>query len=294
VTPLALGWVLLSALLHAVWSVSIKGSRDPFAFNVLQLVPPALAALALPWWFPLGELPRTVWALLAATGVIHGFYFYWLTRAFESGDLSVVYPIARSAPAFVPLVAVPLLGESVSATGALGIAVVVAGMWAVQLERGVVGWRRLAAPGAGFAWATLAATVGYSLTDKAAMARLAPLAAGAAVPPAVAFYLLLTTASGLLFVPLAWRRCAPGALGAALRHESGTALVAAAIGFVGYGLILHVLETAPVSYVVAVRQSSVLFAVVLGALRLRERPSRLRLLGALATVAGVALVALAG
>ena len=65
----------------------------------------------------------------------------------------------------------------------------------------------------------------------------------------------------------------------------------ALISFASYGLILQALRTAPVSYVVATRQISVLFAVAIGALRWRERPSRLRLLGALATVVGVALVA---
>jgi uncharacterized membrane protein len=58
-----------------------------------------------------------------------------------------------------------------------------------------------------------------------------------------------------------------------------------------YSLILRALETSPVSYVVAVRQSSVLFAVALSALWLRERPGRPRVLGAVATVLGVALIA---
>jgi drug/metabolite transporter (DMT)-like permease len=58
--------------------------------------------------------------------------------------------------------------------------------------------------------------------------------------------------------------------------------------------VLQALATAPASYVVAVRQASVLFALLLGVLRLRERPGRPRVLGALATVAGVALIALYG
>jgi uncharacterized membrane protein len=319
-----LGLVLFSALLHALWSLAIKGSRSPLGFNVLQLVPTAIAACALPWLVPLAELPGSIWALAAGTGVAHGLYFYWLSRALAAGQLSIVYPIARSAPAFVPLVAVPLLGEPVSAGGALGIAVVVAGMWAVQVEAGAAagrvapgpldhrtgpldhrtgqvapgppdrptGWRRLlVAPGAGWAWLTLAASVGYSLVDKMAMARLGELPWRGAVPPAIAWYLILCTSGMVVFVPLALRHVRPRALAEQARHEWRTALLAAAVGLVGYGLILHALRTAPVSYVVAVRQASVLFAVALGVLRLRERPTRLRLVGALATVLGVALVA---
>jgi uncharacterized membrane protein len=299
-----LSLVLLSALLHALWSLAIKGSASPLGFNLLQLLPTAVVACALPWLAPLGALPASVWWLAAGTGVAHGLYFYWLSRALAAGELSVVYPIARSAPAFVPLVAVPLLGEHVTAGGALGIAVVVAGVWAVQLDAGTAiasrqaggaaatGWRRLLlAPGAGWAWLTLAASVGYSLADKMAMARLGALPWTGAVPPAVAWYVILCTTGMLVFAPLALRHVPPRALARQARREWRMAFVAAAVGFVGYGLILHALRTAPVSYVVAARQASVLFAVALGALQLRERPSRLRLAGALATVVGVALVA---
>jgi len=290
-----LALVLASALLHAFWSLAIKGSASPLGFNVLQLVPIVVLACALPWLVPLGALPAPVWALAAGTGVAHGLYLYWLSRALAAGELSVVYPIARSAPAFVPLVAVPLLGEPVTAGGALGIAVVVAGMWAVQADAGVAarGWRRLlVAPGAGWAWLTLAASVGYSLTDKMAMARLGALPWRGTLPPALAWYVILCTGGMLVFAPLALRHVPPRALAAQARREWRAALLAAAVGLAGYGLILHALRTAPVSYVVAARQASVLFAVALGALRLRERPSRLRLAGALATVVGVALVAI--
>lgn len=299
--------VLLSALLHALWSLAIKGSTSPLGFNVLQLLPTLIAACALPWLAPLGDLPPSIWALTAGTGLAHGLYLYWLSRALAAGELSVVYPIARSAPAFVPLVAVPLLGEPVRAGGALGIAVVVAGMWAVQIDAGALaggaaagapdhpgGWRRLlVAPGAGWAWLTLVASIGYSLVDKLAMARLATLPWRGAVPPAVVWYVMLCTAGTVVFAPLALRQLPLRAVADQARREGRAALLASLVGFVGYGLILHALRTAPVSYVVAARQASVLFAVALGALRLRERPTRLRLAGALATVVGVALVAAA-
>jgi drug/metabolite transporter (DMT)-like permease len=92
-------------------------------------------------------------------------------------------------------------------------------------------------------------------------------------------------------LPLALRRLKPGELVAVARSEWRSAFAAALISFASYGLILQALRTAPVSSGVAPRQISVLFAVAIGALRWRERPSRLRLLGALATVVGVALVA---
>lgn len=292
-TGLEISLVLVSALLHALWSASIKGSRDPLGFNLLQLAPPLAAACLLPIWVSPAAIPREVWGLVAVTGVFHGVYFYWLSRALEIGALSVVYPIARSAPAFLPLAAVPLLGETISLRGGIGIAVVVAGMWAVQTE-GLATSRaieRRASRGVGFALATLAASVGYSLCDKAAMARLSAAPWDAPIPPAAVYYLLITTAGAIVFAPLALRRVPLGALRELARKELRTACFAALIGFVGYGLILQALRTAPVSYVAAARQTSVLFAIAIAALRWRERPTRLRMLGALATVIGVALVA---
>ncbi len=291
VTAPEIALVVLSAFLHAIWSASIKGSRSPIGFNLLQLAPPVAAACVLPLWVPLADVPTAVWWIAIATGVSHGFYFYWIARAFESGELSVVYPIARSAPAFLPLFAVPLLGETLSVRGALGIVVVVAGMWAVQADSGVVGWQRFRAPGAKFAWLTLLASIGYSISDKAAMTHMNAAPWHSAIPPAVVYYVILSITGGLVFTPLALRRLKPGELAAVARGEWRNATVAALISFASYGLILQALRTAPVSYVVATRQISVLFAVAIGALRWRERPSRLRLLGALATVVGVALVA---
>lgn len=291
VTAPEIALVVLSAFLHAIWTASIKGSRSTIGFNLLQIAPPVAAACLLPLWVPIGDVPTAVWWIAIGTGISHGFYFYWIARALESGELSVVYPIARSAPAFLPLFAVPLLGETISLRGALGIAVVVAGMWAVQADSGVVGWQRFRAPGAKFAWLTLLASIGYSLCDKAAMSRMNAAPWHSPIPPAVVYYVILSIAGGLVFTPLALRRLKPGELADVARTEWRNALLAALISFASYGLILQALRTAPVSYVVATRQISVLFAVAIGAIRWRERPSRLRLIGALATVLGVALVA---
>jgi drug/metabolite transporter (DMT)-like permease len=164
-------------------------------------------------------------------------------------------------------------------------------MWAVQADAGIVGWQRFRAPGAKYAWLTLLASIGYSLCDKAAMARLNAAPWHSPIPPAVVYYVLLSIAGGVVFAPLALRRVSRTDLATVARSEWRNAFLAAVVSFASYGLILHALRTAPVSYVVAARQISVLFAVAIGALHLHERPSRLRLLGAGATVLGVAIVA---
>jgi drug/metabolite transporter (DMT)-like permease len=292
-SPSDLVLVLVSALLHAVWSVSIKQSGDPLCFNLLQTwIGSALLAVAAPW-IPWRAIPMEVWALLLLAGPTHALYLYWMSRAYEHGDLSLVYPIARSTPAFLPLVAVPLFGEVLDPIGAIGIAVVVAGMWLVHLGPG---FERQSLTGSAtrYALLTLLATVAYSLIDKASMARLAGTAWSGPVPRAIAYSLLLQVAHAIAFAPLFFRARSVAELRAAARSQLATATAAALLSFVGYALILRAYETSLASYVVAVRQASVLFAVALGALWLRERPGRPRVLGALATVVGVALIAVFG
>jgi len=296
-----LGIVLLSALIHAVWSVFIKNSRAPLAFNLIQALPIAVLFVPLVLSVELRVLSPTFWRLLAATGLAHALYFYWLSLAYERADLSLVYPIARSTPAFLPLLAIPLLGETITLVGAAGIATVVAGMWAVQLGiRGeahtAAGARRfptLTRGGMIYAYLTLATTVAYSLVDKALMTELAATPWPGPIPRWLFCFFAMWMACAVLFVPLALSRLEPAVLRSVLRHEWRRATAAALISVLGYGLILKALETAPASYVVAVRQSSVLFALGLSVLFLRERPGWLRALGAAATVLGVALIACA-
>jgi drug/metabolite transporter (DMT)-like permease len=282
--------VLASALLHALWSAAIKGSRDPLAFNLVQKVFfGVLLAVCFPFvrW---SEVPPEVWRLVAATGVAHGLYFYWMSRAYEAADLSLVYPIVRSTPAFLPLVAVPCLGESISVPGAIGIAVVVAGMWLVHTAGRLRG-EALFAPGIRFAYLTLLATVGYSLFDKEAMARLSDGPWSSPLPRSVAYFCLITAANAVLFVPLAVRRVSRETFVRVARLEWHRAAAAAVVSLGSYGLILEAFRRAPASYVVTVRQTSVLFAVAIGALWLGERPGPTRVAGALATLVGVALIA---
>jgi drug/metabolite transporter (DMT)-like permease len=283
--------VVASALLHAVWSAAIKGARSPLAFGTAQQSAEAPFALVALLFFALTDLTPVLWALLAATGLAHGLYGYWMSIAYERAELSRVYPIIRSTPALLPLVAIPL-GERVTPLGALGIAVVVAGVWLVY--GGPLSWRTLIAPDLAYAWLTLATTVAYSLADKLAMAELHTGAWAGPLPKPFAWYALLTLASLCVRIPLTLRAIGARALLASARGDRQRVALSLLAGFVGYGLILHVLQTAPASYVVAVRQLSVMFAAAIAMRFLGEQPSRLRLAGAALTVAGVATIAIAG
>ena len=168
----------------------------------------------------------------------------------------------------------------------------VAGVWLVYGEE--LSLRKLFAPELVYAWLTLATTVAYSLFDKFAMAELHAGAWHGALPRPLAWYALLTLASVVVRTPLALRAVGASALVEAARSDLARVALSVIAGLVGYGLILHVLQTAPASYVVAVRQLSVLFAALIAMRFLGERPSARRLAGAGLTVAGVATIAVAG
>jgi drug/metabolite transporter (DMT)-like permease len=290
-TPTELALVLASAALHASWSALIKGARDPLAFGAAEhaaQVPLALIALC---FVDLGDLTPTVWWLLAATGLAHGLYGYWMSLAYSRAELTRVYPIIRSTPALLPLVAIPL-GESVTALGALGIAVVVFGVWLVYGD--ALSLQRLFARDLEYAWLTLATTVAYSLTDKFAMAEVAALEWRGVLPRALAWYAFTVLAGGCVRFPLTLQRVGAHEVLDAGRAAPGRIAFSIFGGVVGYGLILHVLQTASASYVVAVRQLSVLFAALIAMRFLGEKPSSRRLAGAALTVVGVALIAVFG
>jgi uncharacterized membrane protein len=291
VTSRELSLVLLSALLHALWNFRTKGSRNPLAFALLLTACTASCAICIFPFVEWREVPSQLWWVVSVSATVHTLYFYCLSKGYQSGDLSLVYPIARSTPAFVPLIAIPLLGERLSVPGALGIAVVVAGIWLVHAEGWR--WRNLAEPGTKFALVTLAATVGYSLFDKQGMAILSDASWSSPVPRALVYFCVVETMMFALFLPLALREVGRAGLRTAAREELRTAAAAALASIASYTLILEAFRTASVSYVVAARQSSVLFALVLGGIFLRDRPSRPRMLGVIATVAGVVLIAIA-
>ena len=233
------------------------------------------------------------WFFLAGTGIAHALYFWFLGNAFERVDLTLAYPIIRSTPAFLPLFAVPLLGETLTVTGVAGIAVVVGGIWLVHAEGGLRASFRT--PGIGYAWLTLAVGVAYSFADKGGVGQRSRQASGRGPCPR------LSPGSARAGSPLRssmdrshGNACPAKAWCARSGGDVPRALGASVASLVGYGLILHAYTTAPASYVVAVRQTSVLFAVVIAVFFLGERPSPRRIAGAAATVAGVALIAWGG
>jgi drug/metabolite transporter (DMT)-like permease len=289
--------VLLSASIHVWWNLLTKSSQSPKAFSLLKgTVLMAMAAVAVVS-APLREIPTDVWAYVVASGVTHALYILALTSAYEAGDLSYVYPIARSAPAFVPLAAFLVLGEGVSLRGGIGILIVVLSVYALQMREDAATelhrlWASLKRRDSRWAFATLGTVVTYTIIDKAGMVAFRQIEAIAPALQGPFYFLLESVLCYLLFWSYMLSR--PGVEIRPVWRREWAKAVAAALGtMASYSLILYVMRSENVSYIVTLRQASVFLAVLVGWLALKEGYERIRLTASAAMLVGFYLVATA-
>lgn len=278
---------LASAVLHAYWNYSLKRARDKpavmFGSGYLAV------AVGLPFYLWLGN-PRALWGpaglCVLVSGAIHFAYRALLAATYGKADLSQSYPVARSAPILVAVAAVLFLGEQVKPWGWAGIGLTVAGIYVLH-AREFASLRK--SPGAlgGLAWAaaTMVSVAAYSIVDKLGVG-------GGQVHPAEYFYCFNTLT--LLLYSCTLSRGRARALKDAWKKEYARMIGIGLFEPASYILILIAFRTAMVSYVVGVRQLSVVLAAVMGAALLKERAGLLRMLGAGLVVAGVVLLRVAG
>lgn len=274
-TPVAL-LVLLSALMHAGWNYLVKASPDRLLDMVgLSLGGCALSACLLPF-FPLPA--RECWPWLGVTVFVHVGYFLALLAAYRHADLSLAYPLMRGlAPALVALAA-PAMGEILHPALLAGIALVGAGItlpvW-LSLRRG-----QATRSGLLFACAGAGIIALYTVIDGQG-ARFSGNAWS------YTLWLFFLDAWGILAVAL-WRRGAP-VLGH-LRRRWLPSLAGGVLTLGSYGIVLWAMTRASIPAVAALRETSVIFAAVLGTWLLGERMGRWRVLGSALVASGGVLI----
>lgn len=266
-TLLALG----AAVLHAGWNLVVKQSGDRWlslwglftAGGLIGLPYTVIATVS-------GDLDLSAWSWAVASGIVHAFYLGRLAHTYEVADFSVTYPIARGGGALVAAIGgVIFLGDSLSIAAAIGIVMVVAGL---ALVSGQVSWSHI--------WPALvvAALIGtYTVIDSQG----SRTTSGSAY--AMAIFVtggIFTTMHGLwrrrwsdmrASVPVFWRQYA----------------LTGAASLVTYWMVLLAVRRAPVGYVTALRESSVVFATFIGWRFLHERSGIRRSVASLVIVAGL-------
>jgi drug/metabolite transporter (DMT)-like permease len=272
----ALTLAAAAACVHAGWNLLLAGAPDPRAAAALAL--PVGVLLLAPFAIALWDVGSAAIPYMAASAVLETAYFFLLTAGYGRADLGAVYPLVRgSAPVLVLGVSVAFLGAHLSAWAAVGVLLVAAGVVAI---RGV----RREAEGRAVVLALLcgATVAGYTLVDNEGVTHAGP------VP-----YLTVVLAPVAVFSLLVARRSRGWPALAAYARSSRANVLAAGAGMVGaYVLTLAALKLAPAAPVAAVRETSVLIAVIAAALLGRERLDRVRLAAAVAVTAGTAAIAL--
>lgn len=274
--------VLGAAMLHAAWNAAIKGGADRFAsVLVLTLASGTLSALLLPFVPP--PAPAS-WVWIAASALLHFAYKMLLIRAYALADLSQVYPLARgTAPMVVALVSASLLGEPLSALDFAAVAAIGAGVVLMSL-RGGADLGRMNRTALGWALATATATAGYTIVDGIG-ARLAGTASG--------YILWMFVGDAVL---LALYATFSRGLGASLPYSRRAwlmGLTAGAMSLGSYWVAVWAFTQAPIALVAALRETSVLFAMLIAVTLLGERATRWRWIAAASILGGVVLMRVA-
>lgn len=266
----ALAIALAAAVIHALWNLVLARSRDNQATTAVAIT--IGVAVAMPFALLRWRVEPEAWIWIAASSILELAYFWLLTTAYRRAELSLVYPIARGSAPVIVLVASIALGVAFTLGQAAGVALVGLGVMLVRGIRGGAKWSDVL-----LALAVATAIAGYTLVDKEGVKYADPVTY-------IALILVAPAIAGLLFVASrgGWAR-----VRAATRWDAALSGIGTTVA---YTLVLFALTLAPAASVAAVREVSVVIAVFLGALFLKERVNKERLLGAIVVVTGVALI----
>ncbi|MEW5815518.1 MAG: SMR family transporter [Spirochaetota bacterium] len=270
--------VILAALIHATWNFTTKKTSGNFGVLYLGLLFSCFAFLPLLFFLPVSEILNSkAYPYFFATGTIHAIYFFALAKAYEHGDISVVYPIARgSGIAGTAVAAALFLHENLTFPGVVGISAIVAGTILIGFKKAK---QKDHSKELFFAFVVGAAITGYSITDKLGVGTINPLAY-------IVGLALVTTA---VLTPYAIHKKRKEISEAWKKSKKESCIIG--IGSLGtYIIILFVYKIVQVSYVVALRELAVAFGTLFGFIFLKEQFTRSKIIGIICIVSGMIII----
>jgi drug/metabolite transporter (DMT)-like permease len=272
-TPFSIALVLLAAFLHASWNALLRGSADRGQSMAIMSATLGIAGLVL---LAIAGLPAPASRVyVVASGVLHWIYVALLVVTYRSGDLGETYPVARgSSPALVALGASLFAGEWMDLLGSVGIGLVCAGIFMLAVARG-----RLHAMNLPWALATGATIAAYTVID------------GIGVR-ASGNWIAYTAAIFAFFIAAPLWFLAKQGIGffKASANEVLKAVGGGLISIAAYGAIIWAMQASPMGAVSALRETSVVFAALLGAAFLGERLTAQRIVACCIIAAGAVCV----
>ena len=272
--------VIGAAVLHASWNAVVKNSSDKYlSMTAVVLGHAPLAIVALPWvpMPPAASVPY----MLAST-VLHTGYQLFLLWAYRAGDMSQVYPIARgTAPIIVTLVSIVFIGEILTPLQLTAVALIAAGIMSLLVVRGSDGLRNGKA--AGLALTTSVFIAGYTLIDG--------LGARVAATP-LGFYAYATILNAVVFANI-MALAKPGLLTRVWPEARMTALIGGGASFVAYAIAVWGFTRAPIALVAALRETSIIIALLISVVVMKERLNLTKLVSTFVTMVGAILLRVA-
>jgi drug/metabolite transporter (DMT)-like permease len=274
------GVVLFAAVLHASWNAMLHGNRDRFLSMTWMSIAIGVVSAFVVFYLPMP--PKAAWPYIVASGLVHIVYNVSLVRSYRRGDLAQAYPIARgSSPMLVTLGAAFFAHEGIGALHAFGIVLISGGIMALALQGGRVSRAGVLAAlttGVTIAIYTVIDGIGVRLSDGEALTYTTWM---------FMFYWLMP----VIFVakrglPALWKpvKEAPMAVGSSL--AGGLVSIAA------YGIVIWAMQSGAMGAVSALRETSVVFAALIGRVFLREPVSAKRWLACVVVAAGAVCLGL--
>jgi len=264
--------VLVGALLHASWNALVKSSTDKTLDTALIHV--LCSVLALPVCLYVGPPPPESWPYIFCSLVVHIGYYFALASAYKHGDLSLTYPLMRgTAPMLVAVASISLIDEAVSPLGWLGVACICAGVLLLGFTK---------------AWWLHRKAIMFALVNAVLIACYTVIdAKGARSSGNVIQYVsMLFVLDGWPFAAIVFMQ-RKGQIWPYVRTRWPLAMGGALASIGSYAIALWAMTIAPVAMVAALRETSVLFAALIGAWFLKEVWTRQRIAGTVAIMSGV-------
>ena len=284
--------VVISAVFHSIRNILTKQSSDKIVFL---------------WWYTLFGLLYfspvylyfssdygldylTIISLGSISGLLHCFYWIYLAKAYEHGDITMTYPIMRSSPPLVLLIAVIFLKEEPSIGGIIGIILVTVGIYSLSynhigiskntfFKKIVINDKSIK-----YALAGLVFITAYSIFDKAMVDMIHPIQ-----------FVFLHMLSGFLFLSIyIILKKNYAKINQELKLNKKNILINGFFGIYGYSLIMIAFTMSSVSYVISLRQLSIVFVVLWGAFILKEKDQYRRLVSASIITVGTVIISILG
>lgn len=269
--------VIGAAILHATWNAAVKGSGDKVVGMAAVMIGQMLPAALLLIYFPGPSFESLPWFIAGVA--LHLGYQYFLIAAYRVGDFTQVYPIARgSAPLIVTVISVLFLGVKFAPTELIAIGLIVLGIISLSIVRQEDGLRNPKA--ALMALCTGCCIAGYSLADG--------LGARAS-ESAIGFIAMLMIVNSILFLAFL-AVFSPGKISRVFQGRAVWLLSGGWASALAYMLAVWAFTQAPIAIVTALRETSIVFALLIGVFFFREQLNLAKVLSTMMTLGGALLL----